>query len=66
MRFMANYFQINTVPDWVLHQYRVDISPEEDHTSTRRYLLRTHKDKLGGYLFDGTVLYTAERLVTPQ
>lgn len=66
MKFMANYFRIQTVPGWVLHQYRVDIAPEEDRTSTRRFLLRAHRQLLKGYLFDGTVLYTAERLTTPQ
>lgn len=65
-KFMANYFRIQTVPGWVLHQYRVDIAPEEDRTSTRRFLLRAHRQLLKGYLFDGTVLYTAERLTTPQ
>ncbi|KAK3930405.1 Piwi-like protein Siwi [Frankliniella fusca] len=65
-KFMANYFRIQTVPGWVLHQYRVDIAPDEDRTSTRRFLLRAHRQLLRGYLFDGTVLYTAERLTTPQ
>ncbi|KAJ1526745.1 hypothetical protein ONE63_008324 [Megalurothrips usitatus] len=63
---LANYFRIQTVPDWALHQYRVDIAPEEDRTGERKFLLRAHRDKLGGHLFDGTVLYTTNRITSPQ
>ncbi|XP_034243669.1 piwi-like protein Siwi [Thrips palmi] len=64
LKLLVNYFKIQTVPDWVLHQYRVDIAPEEDRTQVRKFLLRTHRDKLGGHLFDGTVLFTGNRLTT--
>ncbi|XP_072938555.1 piwi-like protein Siwi [Epargyreus clarus] len=59
---MANYFTVETTPQWRLHQYHVDISPEEDRTHVRKALLRIHNKTLGGYLFDGTVLYTVKRL----
>lgn len=62
LKLLVNYFKIQTVPDWVLHQYRVDIAPEEDRTQVRKFLLRTHREKLGGHLFDGTVLFTGNRL----
>ncbi|XP_045534719.1 piwi-like protein Siwi [Papilio machaon] len=59
---MVNYFAVETTPQWSLYQYHVDISPEEDNTAVRRGLLRVHSKTLGGYLFDGTALYTIKRL----
>ncbi|CAH0716619.1 unnamed protein product, partial [Brenthis ino] len=58
----ANYFNVETTPNWSLYQYHVDIQPEEDSTGVRKALLRVHQKTLGGYLFDGTVLYTVNRL----
>lgn len=48
--------------DWCLYQYRVDFAPNEDRTVVRKGLLRLHKAALGAYIFDGTVLYTSNRL----
>ncbi|KAL0880899.1 hypothetical protein ABMA27_002071 [Loxostege sticticalis] len=59
---MANYFTVQTTPQWCLYQYHVDIDPEEDSTGVRKALLRVHANTFGGYLFDGTVLYTVKRL----
>ncbi|KAL1117937.1 hypothetical protein AAG570_004251, partial [Ranatra chinensis] len=59
----ANYFKLLTHTDWALYQYRVDFAPEEDRTAVRKSLLRVHKDVLGGgYVFDGTVLFSSQRL----
>ena len=66
VRLLANYFKINTVPDWALRQYRVDIAPEEDRTFLRKVLLGKHRELLGGYLFDGTVLYTTSPITSKQ
>ncbi|CAG9785688.1 unnamed protein product [Diatraea saccharalis] len=59
---LANYFTVETTPQWRLYQYHVDVTPEEDSTGVRKALLRVHSKTLGGYLFDGTVLYTVKRL----
>ena len=32
---LSNYFKLHGKPDWGLHQYRVDFSPEEDQTFIR-------------------------------
>lgn len=49
--------------DWTLYQYRVDFAPEEDRTGAKRKMLRDATASiLGGYLFDGTVLFTPNRL----
>nr|XP_032515069.1 piwi-like protein Siwi isoform X3 [Danaus plexippus plexippus] len=58
----ANYFTIQTTPQWSLYQYHVDVDPEEDNTAVRKGLLRIHAKTLGGYLFDGTNLYTVKKL----
>ncbi|KAL1139698.1 hypothetical protein AAG570_006676 [Ranatra chinensis] len=58
----ANYFKLLTHTDWALYQYRVDFSPEEERTSVRKALLRVHKEILRGFIFDGTLLFTAHRL----
>ncbi|XP_001605719.1 piwi-like protein Siwi [Nasonia vitripennis] len=62
----ANYFKLKSKTDWCLYQYRVDIAPDEERTIVRKSLLRTHKAALGAYLFDGTVLYTSNRLPNPM
>lgn len=41
----------------------MDFNPEEDRNSERSYLVREAcKNKLAGYLFDGTVLYMVNRI----
>lgn len=44
----ANYFTVETTPNWSLYQYHVDFSPEEDNTGVRKGLLRIHAKTLGG------------------
>lgn len=63
---LANYFKLSRTPDWTLRRYRVDIQPEEDRTRERQNLLRVHREILGGYLFDGTVLYTINPITSVQ
>lgn len=44
----ANYFTVETTPQWRLFQYHVDFSPDEDNTFMRRALMRVHANVLGG------------------
>ncbi|XP_068150422.1 LOW QUALITY PROTEIN: protein aubergine-like [Drosophila tropicalis] len=53
----TNYFKLLTTPNWTIYQYRVDFVPDVDNTRLRRGLLSEHRDLLGGYIFDGTVLF---------
>ncbi|XP_026465742.1 piwi-like protein Siwi [Ctenocephalides felis] len=62
VRLKANYFRLLHQTNWCLYQYRVDMSPEEDRTFVRKALLANHKNTIGGYIFDGTVLYCSHRL----
>lgn len=59
----ANYFPITSYATWCLYQYRVNFDPEEDRTSTKKGLLSQHRERLGGYLFDGSMLFTGTRLI---
>ncbi|CAG4918650.1 unnamed protein product [Colias eurytheme] len=59
---IANYFTVETTPQWCLYQYHVEFNPEEDRTFVRKSLLKIHMVKFGGYLFDGTSMYTAKKL----
>lgn len=64
IKLYANYFELITHPDWCLYQFRVDFNPAVDETRIRKKLVYTAlKDKkVGGYLFDGTCLYTPIKL----
>ncbi|KAL3288101.1 hypothetical protein HHI36_002551 [Cryptolaemus montrouzieri] len=61
IQLAANFFKIINKPDWCLHQYRVNFDPEIDDTRTKRkliYVAYKQENDIGGFLFDGTVLYT--------
>jgi aubergine-like protein len=55
----ANYFPLHTVTNWLLYQYHVSFEPSEDSKAAKHKMVRDHKEKLGGYLFDGKMLYTS-------
>ncbi|XP_003708345.1 aubergine isoform X2 [Megachile rotundata] len=61
IQLQSNYFKLLTTTNWCLYQYRVDFAPDEDRTVVRKGLLKLHKQKLGAYVFDGTVLYSSRR-----
>lgn len=65
VKLLANYFPITSYTNWCLYQYRVDFNPEEDRISTKRGLLAQHRERLGGYLFDGTMLFSGSRYDPP-
>jgi aubergine-like protein len=58
---LSNYFPIKTYTNWTLYQYRVDFNPKEEKVMVRRGLLSNHKDFLGAYLFDGTMLISSKK-----
>lgn len=58
----ANYFRVLKKPEWSIHQYRVDFAPETDMIRVRRAYLAHHKELLGGYIFDGTILFCTKYL----
>ncbi|XP_037932145.1 protein aubergine-like [Teleopsis dalmanni] len=58
----TNYFRLLKTPEWVIHQYRVDFAPEVDLLHVRRGMIGQHKDLFGGYVFDGTLLFSTQNL----
>lgn len=59
---VANYFTLQSTPNWAVYHYHVDFSPDIEGTRIRRALLHSHKEILGSYLFDGMALFTAHKL----
>lgn len=62
----TNYFCVTKTPQWNVYQYRVDFLPEIDLSRIRRGVLSEHKQHFGGYIFDGTVLFTTKALADKQ
>lgn len=58
----TNYFKLVTTTDWNLYQYRVEFFPDEERTPIRKGLVKSHKDTLGPYVFDGGLLYSIKRV----
>ncbi|XP_055386002.1 protein piwi-like [Condylostylus longicornis] len=58
----ANYFKLLKRPEWSIYQYRVDFSPAIELIRLKRGILSEQKSLLGGYLFDGTLLYVTRKL----
>ncbi|KAL5238818.1 hypothetical protein ACI65C_006228 [Semiaphis heraclei] len=66
IQLLANYFPMTSFKNWCLYQYRVDFNPEEERISTKRGLLAQHRERLRGYLFDGTILFSGSRFDPPN
>ncbi|CAG9813111.1 unnamed protein product [Phaedon cochleariae] len=65
IQLIANYFTLLQAGKWGLNQYRVDFNPDIDHTGRRKGMFRNLMQGVQGvtgYLFDGTVMYTPQRL----
>lgn len=58
----ANYFQVLRKPSWTIYQYHVEFKPDVELAGLRRYLVAQLKEMLGGYLFDGTMLFLTRQL----
>ncbi|XP_016658527.1 piwi-like protein Siwi isoform X1 [Acyrthosiphon pisum] len=61
IQLTSNYFPITTYTDWSLYQYRVDFNPVQDKINIQRGLLSAHKELLGAYIFDGTMLFSSKK-----
>jgi len=62
IQLLSNYFPITTYTNWSLYQYRVDFKPEQDRIHIKRGLLSAHKEFLGAYIFDGTMMFSRKKL----
>lgn len=58
----TNYFRLLTTPTWKIHQYHVSFSPEIELRRLKSGILSEHRELLGGYLYDGSKLFTTTKL----
>lgn len=58
----TNYFRLLTTPTWRIFQYHVDFSPSVELKRVRGGILSEHRSLLGGYLYDGSKLFTTTKL----
>lgn len=60
----TNYFELIAKPNWRLLQYRVDMKPDIEHTGVRKALVYSHASNLPKIIFDGTMMFTTNRLTS--
>lgn len=58
----TNYFRIRRQDDECIFQYRVDFNPTVESSRTMSSIIYTLKGTIGGYLFDGTQLFTRHKI----
>lgn len=65
VRLEANYFALQSkkhCEEWRIYKYHVTFEPECVLKRLQIFLVSQHKTKIGGYLFDGTQLFTTHNL----
>lgn len=62
VQLTTNHFRLLKKPNWQLYQYRVDFSPTIELRGLRNRFIYEQKATLGGYLFDGTMLFLSIKL----
>lgn len=60
---LANFYRLESQPDWCIYHYHVEFSPNIDSKRVRQGIVREHGHKFVGdtFLFDGMALYTITR-----
>lgn len=54
----TNYYRLNKMPAWLICQYSVEFVPEQSLSKKSEIMLQYKNSlQLGGYAFDGTMLY---------
>lgn len=61
LNLVTNYFPIKSYNNWTLYQYIIMFSHEENNIRVKRCLLFQHRDKLGAYVFDGSMLFSSTK-----
>ena len=62
----SNYFRMLLQKDWDIFQYRVDFNPELEDVRLKKALLRRERTRIGGNLFDGTMIFTCKRITISE
>lgn len=63
---IANYFRVVRAPKWNLNTYHVEFRPELEIRGVKQRLVREQQGLFGGYIFDGTRIFTTTRLDMPN
>lgn len=61
----TNYFSLRSRlsnNEWPIYKYHVTFEPECSVRRLQMFLVGTHRDKIGGFLFDGAQLFTTRKL----
>jgi hypothetical protein len=59
---LSNYFALKKECDWCLYTHSVTFSDDIDSVGLRRKIIKDSKEKVGCFLYDGTVLYSNKEL----
>lgn len=62
IQLTANYFRLPKLPTWSIYKYHGTFEPECLNARLRNALIAKHKDRIGGFLFDGTQLFVTKEL----
>ncbi|XP_013106819.2 protein piwi [Stomoxys calcitrans] len=58
----TNYFRLDKAPAWKIYGYHVSFAPDIELRRLKCGILSEHRKLLGGYLFDGSKLFTTTKL----
>ncbi|KAF4530653.1 hypothetical protein B566_EDAN004892 [Ephemera danica] len=54
----ANFFRLCDNKGWIVYEYLVEFIPPKETICSRKSCLKVHKERLGSFIFNGTVLYS--------
>lgn len=62
VKLTTNYFKFLSRESMRIYQYIVEFEPEIPISVLKKGLISEHKSRIGGYVFDGTTMYTIQNL----
>uniref|UniRef100_A0A8C4PYR5 Piwi-like RNA-mediated gene silencing 1 n=1 Tax=Eptatretus burgeri TaxID=7764 RepID=A0A8C4PYR5_EPTBU len=63
IHLLANFFRLNSRPNWLVHQYHVEFTPEMYSSKLRYALVNSQTQLLGTSIaFEGSILYSLTKL----
>lgn len=62
----TNYFRLITLPTWRIYQYHVEFAPSIELKRLKSGILSEHRARFGGYLYDGSKLFSTVKLPDAQ
>lgn len=62
VKLSANFFRLPQLPNWCIYKYHTIFEPECLMARLRNAMIAQHKEKIGGFLFDGVQLFVTREL----